>query len=150
MSSSIAVDRSPSAREFLEGRINYERASAIPYREGAFRLDRMHKLMRRLGNPQDRLRIVHVAGTKGKGSTSAMIAAVLSAAGYRTGLYTSPHLERLEERFLIDSEPCSATQLAALVDQVRPIVEQLDAAGQRLDPPEPGPTYFEITTAMVL
>jgi dihydrofolate synthase/folylpolyglutamate synthase len=150
MSPSIAADRCQSAKEFLEGRINYERASTIPYREGAFRLDRMHELMRRLGNPQDRLRIVHVAGTKGKGSTSAMIAAVLSAAGYRTGLYTSPHLERLEERFRIDGQPCSASELAALVDRVRPIVEQLDAAGQQCDPPEPGPTYFEITTAMAL
>ena len=90
--------------------------------------------MQRLGNPQDQLRIVHVAGTKGKGSTSAMIAAVLSASGYRTGLFTSPHLDRLEERFRIDGQPCSATELAALVDRVRPMVEQLDAEGSRTDP----------------
>src|SRR5262249_24524026 len=124
MRSSMVVDRCRAAREFLEGRINYERASAIPYREETFRLDRRRELMRRLGDPQDRLRIVHVAGTKGKGSTSAMIAAVLSAAGYRTGLYTSPHLDRLEERFRIDGQPCSAAELAALVDRVRPIVEE--------------------------
>src|SRR5262249_28032381 len=107
MTSSMAVDRFQTAKEFLEGRINYERASSIPYREETFRLDRMRELMRRLGNPQERQRIVHVAGTKGKGSTSAMIAAVLSAAGYRTALYTSPHLEGLDERFRIDGEPCS-------------------------------------------
>src|SRR3954471_23900892 len=93
--------RRPDAMAFLLGRIDYERALAIPYGEREFRLDRMRELLARLGNPQDALQIVHVAGTKGKGSTSAMIAAALSAAAYRTGLYTSPHLHRIEERIMI-------------------------------------------------
>ena len=71
----------------------------------------MRDLLARLGNPQEKLRIVHVAGTKGKGSTSAMIAAALSATGFRTGMFTSPHLDRLEERIMIDGQPCSPAEL---------------------------------------
>ena len=74
----------------------------------------MRALLDRLGNPQDKLHIVHVAGTKGKGSTSAMIAAMLKAAGYRTGLFTSPHLDRVEERIAIDGQPCTADEFASL------------------------------------
>ena len=141
------IDR---AMAFLLGRIDYERTMSIPYGRREFALDRMRHFLDRLVNPQNRLRIIHVAGTKGKGSTSAMIAAALSAAGYRTGLYTSPHLHRLEERFQIDGQPCTPEQLASLVDLIRPIVEQLDAEGGSQTPPEPGPTYFEITTALAL
>ena len=82
----------------------------------------MRELLSLLGNPQERLKIVHVAGTKGKGSTSAMIASVLSAAGYRTGLYTSPHIDRVEERLIIDGVPCSEEDFIALVERLRPIV----------------------------
>src|SRR5262245_53303599 len=82
------------ALDFWFGRINYEQRSPKPT---DLKLDRMRSLMALLGNPQERLRIVHVAGSKGKGSTAAMLATVLSAAGYRTGLFTSPHLERVEE-----------------------------------------------------
>ena len=141
------IDR---AMAFLLGRIDYERTMSIPYGQREFALDRMRLFLDPLGNPQNRLRIIHVAGTKGKGSTSAMIAAALTAAGYRTGLYTSPHLHRLEERFQIDGQPCTPEQLATLVDLIRPIVEQLDAEGGAQTPPEPGPTYFEITTAIAL
>src|SRR4051794_2028132 len=90
---------------FLLDRIDYERTSAIPYGQSDFKLDRMLELLDRLGNPHHRLKVVHVAGTKGKGSTAAMTAAILSAAGYRTGLYTSPHLDRIEERMAIDGTP---------------------------------------------
>lgn len=62
-------------------------------------LERMRELMHRLGNPQDSLKFIHVAGTNGKGSTSTMLASILTAAGYKTGLYTSPHLVRVNERF---------------------------------------------------
>ena len=65
----------------------------------------MRTLLARLGNPHQRLRIVHVAGSKGKGSTAAMLAAILRQAGYRTGLFTSPHLCRVEERFQVDGQP---------------------------------------------
>ena len=106
----------------------------MPCSEEALKLDRMRELLRRLGNPQDGMPIVHVAGTKGKGSTAAMIAAVLSAAGYRTGLFTSPHLDRVEERIAIDGQPCSAEDLAELVELVRPAVEAMDRERRRRQP----------------
>jgi dihydrofolate synthase/folylpolyglutamate synthase len=138
------------ALAFLHSRIDYERTLLVPYTEREFQLDRMRELLSRLSNPQHRLKIIHVAGTKGKGSTSAMIASVLFAAGYRTGLYTSPHLHRLEERFAVDSRSCSEAELANLVQLVRPVVEEMDSRARRRTPIGPGPTYFEITTAMAL
>jgi dihydrofolate synthase/folylpolyglutamate synthase len=110
----------------------------------------MRDLLRRLDNPQRGLPIVHVAGTKGKGSTSAMIAAALTAAGHRTGLFTSPHLDRMEERMAIDGRPCPPADLADLVERVAPIVEAMDREAAARGPEESGPTYFEITTAMAL
>jgi dihydrofolate synthase/folylpolyglutamate synthase len=145
-STGLAEDQ---ALEFLASRINYERAVAIPYGKRDFRLDRMRSLLARLGNPQDALRIVHVAGTKGKGSAAAMIAAVLSAAGYRTGLYSSPHLDRVEERLMVDALPCPASELAELVARVQPIVLAMDAEGPQNDASQ-RPTYFEIVTALAL
>ena len=137
-----------AALSFLYGRIDYERMSAPPYPSRNFKLDRMHRLLDLLGNPQQNLKIVHVAGTKGKGSTAAMISAIFSAAGYRAGLYTSPHLDRLEERLAVDAVPCTATELVDLVACVRPVVDEMDR--QADDGSERGPTYFEITTAMAL
>lgn len=132
---------------YLFGRINYERNATASYRTAEFRLDRMRELARRLGDPHQRLRIIHVAGTKGKGSTAAMIASVLQQAGYRTGLYTSPHLERLEERLVINGQTCSPEQLVDLIDTLAPVVTELDASVRA---PHRGPTFFEITTAMAL
>ncbi len=142
--------RHHDAIAFLLGRIDYERAMTIPYAQREFRLERMRELLVRLGNPHDRLKIVHVAGTKGKGSTSAMLASILSAAGYRTGLYTSPHLDRLEERVMVDGIPCSAAEFSNLVDRLRPIVEDMDRQFAQHVPPETGPTYFEIITAIAM
>ena len=92
------------------GRINYERTTTVPYNQRQLKLDRMRLLLVRLGQPDAGMKIVHVAGTKGKGSTSAMIAAMLTAAGYRTGVFSSPHLERIEERFAVDGLPCTADE----------------------------------------
>ena len=84
--------------------------------------------------PERKIPIVHVAGTKGKGSTSTMIAAVLSAAGYRTGLFTSPHLDRLEERIALDGVNCSSEDWWRLVERLRPVVDRMDhQAAQRVD-----------------
>ena len=137
------------ALDFLFGRIDYERAAAIAYDRREFRLDRMRELLMRLDNPQQTFPIIHIAGTKGKGSTAAMIAAMLSAAGYRTGLYSSPHLDRIEERMGIDGRPCSGEELVELVRMVRPAVDIMDGRAER---GEGGgrPTYFEVTTAMAL
>src|SRR5262249_37763917 len=129
------------ALAFWFGRINYEQRSPKP---SDLKLDRMRSLLALLGNPQDRLRIVHVAGSKGKGSTSAMLASVLREAGYRTGLFTSPHLERVEERIQVDGAPISSDELAALMEDVQAAVGILDAQA----PGRPGVTFFEVATAL--
>jgi dihydrofolate synthase/folylpolyglutamate synthase len=135
-----------AALRFLVDRIDYERTLSMPSSEEAFKLDRMRELLARLGNPQKEMRVVHVAGTKGKGSTAAMTAAVLTAAGFRTGLFTSPHLDRIEERIAIDGRCCSENDLAELLNLIRPVVEAMDQEkGSELF--SHGPTYFEIITA---
>jgi dihydrofolate synthase/folylpolyglutamate synthase len=96
------------------------------------------------------MKIIHVAGTKGKGSTSAMIAAMLSAAGYRAGVFSSPHLECIEERFNVDGKPCTADELVVLVDRLKPVVKALDEQSLKDGEPTGGPTYFELTTAIAL
>ena len=96
-------------------RANYERTKPPP---GGLKLDRMRDLLRRLGDPHDRLRTVHVAGSKGKGSTCAMLAAMLRAAGYRAGLYTSPHLLRYNERVRIDGRTAADAELVAAFERV--------------------------------
>ena len=139
-----------AALDFLTTRIDYERMSSVPYGQRDFRLDRMRLLLERLGNPQDSLPIVHVAGTKGKGSTAAMIAAILAAAGYRTGLYSSPHLDRVEERLMVDGEICPPGELARLVERIRGAVEAMDELHVLAHGGTSRPTYFEIITALAL
>lgn len=136
------------ALDFLYSRINYERVVETPYSRREYRLARMRELLARLDQPQDALRIVHVAGTKGKGSTAAMIAAILSAAGYRAGLFSSPHLNRVEERVSVCGENCTEEQFTALIERLRPVVESMDRAAAARE--AIGPTYFEITTAAAL
>ena len=107
-------------------------------------LESMGELMAELGNPQDRLRIVHVAGTNGKGSTCAMIEAGLREAGFKTGLYTSPHLIEPTERIQINGVPVSAEQFREAFEAVHAAAERLEARGVL----EHHPTYFETVTAM--
>jgi len=147
MDQSIDADGLTTALRFLYDRIDYERNAAVPARSQGLHLDRMRDLLSRLGNPHEHLKIVHVAGTKGKGSTASMIASILEQAKLRVGLYTSPHLERLEERFVINNRPCTERQLVELVDYVRPAVVALD---QQRSADDFGLTFFEITTAMAL
>ncbi|HVK19038.1 MAG TPA: bifunctional folylpolyglutamate synthase/dihydrofolate synthase, partial [Fimbriiglobus sp.] len=124
---------------FWFGRINYEVRSASPK---DLKLERMRALLRLLGDPHDRLRVVHVTGTKGKGSTCAMLAAVLQAAGYRVGLFTSPHLVHVEERIQVNGTPISREELAARMAELAPAVRELESG------PWPPPTFFEISTAL--
>jgi dihydrofolate synthase / folylpolyglutamate synthase len=138
-----------AALAYLFGRINYERADRIPPQSRGLHLQRMRDLAAQLGDPQQRFRIVHIAGTKGKGSTSAMLAAILTASGYRTGLYTSPHVECVEERMQVDGRRCSREEFTELIRQLRPEVAALDRRYATRGG-EPGPTYFEITTAAAL
>jgi dihydrofolate synthase/folylpolyglutamate synthase len=134
--------------QFLSQRIDYERVFSPTYTAREFRLARMYELMRCIEIPHIDVPVLHVAGTKGKGSTSAMAASILTAAGYRTGLFTSPHIDRIEERLSIDGQPCSSKQFADLLDRMIPAIQALDERYAACDPPEPGPTYFEIVTAM--
>ncbi len=138
-----------SALAYLFGRIDYERNRQMPFRCRQLRLDRMRRLLALLDNPQHGLPVVHIAGTKGKGSTAAMIAAVLDAAGYRTGLYTSPHLDRIEERFVVAGRACTERELTDLVASVEPAVAKMDGEGQDAGE-STSPTYFEIATAAAL
>lgn len=103
-------------------------------------LERTEALLDKLGRPQDRLKYVHIAGTNGKGSCAAMLASILKAAGYRTGLYTSPYLFRFHERMQINGEPVSDEALADLVTRIRPLAEAMDDH----------PTEFELITAAAL
>ncbi len=109
-------------------------------------LERIGFLLEALGNPQHAFRIVHVAGTNGKGSTCAMIESGLRAAGYRTGLFTSPHLVEPTERIQIAGRPVGAGQFAAAFDQVHACAEKL----LRLERIDLHPTYFESVTAMAM
>ena len=133
---------------YLYGRLDYER-QGMPRTSADLRIGRMRRILRALDDPQDSFPIIHIAGTKGKGSTAAMIAAILRASGQCTGLFTSPHLHRLEERFRVNGCDPSETDLADLIAIVRPIIDRLD----RDDPhfrEGGGATFFEITTAMGL
>ena len=103
-------------------------------------LERTEALLDKLGRPQDRLKYIHIAGTNGKGSCAAMLASILKAAGYRTGLYTSPYLFRFHERMQINGEPVSDEALADLVTRIRPLAEAMDDH----------PTEFELITAAAL
>ncbi|GEJ58033.1 bifunctional folylpolyglutamate synthase/dihydrofolate synthase [Anaeromyxobacter diazotrophicus] len=108
-------------------------------------LERMERALDALGRPDRALRVLHVAGTNGKGSTCAMAAAALQAAGHRTGLYTSPHLVRFNERIAVDGAPVDDAALARLVGEVRRACPWHEAGGEgeRL-------TYFEFATALAL
>ena len=131
------------ALEFLFNRINYERVQSSAYSAGDFKLNRMRGLLESIGNPQERIPAVHIAGTKGKGSTAVMIASILQAAGYRVGLFTSPHISKFEERMTVNGIQPSETEIVALVNELLGPVGQLDQELGGMSP-----TYFEITTAM--
>ena len=119
---------STSAHDFLMRRINYERTPKVPQRSC---LERMEQLAALLENPQDELCIVHVAGSKGKGSTATIIAQILQAAGLTVGVYTSPHLLRIEERIAINGKPCAPSTFAKLVAAILPAVKQMDEVAMR-------------------
>lgn len=106
-----------------------------------YKLDRMRALLKQLGNPQEALRCVHVAGTKGKGSTCEMVATCLEACGYTVGLYTSPHLIQLVERFRINRRSIGET---AFVEVAKTVLKAAAALDKDLGPA----TFFELTTAM--
>jgi dihydrofolate synthase / folylpolyglutamate synthase len=106
-------------------------------------LDNIRVITDALGRPQDAYPSVAVAGTNGKGSVCAMASAALSAAGYRTGCYTSPHLVRIEERFTIDGAHVTPAELEEVVEHLRVLIDRLRKGG----PLQATPTFFEVATA---
>ena len=115
-------------------------------RKESFGLHRMERLMAELGHPEQASGIIHVAGTNGKGSTAAMIESGLRAAGHSTGLYTSPHLARINERFGLDGVPVSDDDLAHAIEPVRLANERIVARQGKTW----HPTFFESVTAVAL
>ena len=131
------------AAAWLEGLINVEQRPDWPY--ARLGLEPIRVLLERLGNPHHGLSVIHVAGSKGKGSTALLAEAVLTAAGERIGTFTSPHLERWTERFRVGSREVEGPLLAAAVDRVRTEVEALrESGGGQV------PTFFDATTAAAL
>ncbi|MFL5331006.1 MAG: bifunctional folylpolyglutamate synthase/dihydrofolate synthase [Gemmataceae bacterium] len=126
------------ALTYWYSRADYERSAIKP---GDLKLDRMQELLHRLSNPHDKLRIIHIAGSKGKGSTAAMFAAVGQAAGLRCGLFTSPHLVDVSERIQINGHTISREAIAELMTEIRPHADEMERSGE-------APTFFEIGTAV--
>jgi dihydrofolate synthase/folylpolyglutamate synthase len=127
-----------NAMRFLETLTDYERLRIVRYNTQNFDLDRMRHLLKKLGNPQEHYKSVHIAGTKGKGSTCAMVANMLHANGYKVGLYTSPHLVDIRERIQINGVMISHADFSRLIRLVEPIVMRA----------KPMPTFFDVMTAV--
>ncbi len=124
------------ALSYLNSLRNYEQMTVYRYGE-VFSLEPTRELLARLGNPQSRYAALHVAGTKGKGSTCAFAASILRAAGARVGLYTSPHFLSFRERIQVNGQPIPEEALAQMVSRIRSFVS-------------PERTFFEVTTACAL
>jgi dihydrofolate synthase / folylpolyglutamate synthase len=125
-----------------------ELATPSHARAAKFDLRNITVLAERLGNPQQRYPSVHIAGTNGKGSTAAMLESILRAAGLRTGLYTSPHLERINERIRVAGADISDAEFAEAFTRLAALIEDLLALGPEASGLTAHPTYFECLTAM--
>ena len=131
------MGRYQDALDYIFSYVNYEKPSHASYNSEFYNLQRLNLLLERMGMPQKRFRSVHIAGTKGKGSTSAMIESVLRAAGFKTGLFTSPHLHSFRERIRFGGKLIPKKVLADILDELRPAIESV-----------PGVTAFEVMTAL--
>jgi dihydrofolate synthase/folylpolyglutamate synthase len=125
------------AIDYLYSFVDYSLKHSSELAKADFNLDRMRELMAALGNPQDSYPTIHVAGTKGKGSTVALCASALQASGRKVGLYSSPHLQDYVERIQVNATPATHSELVDLVEMVKPYVAKI-----------PQLTTFEITTAL--
>ena len=128
----------PRALRYLSRLSDFERMRIVRYTSQNFDLDRMRGLLRKMGDPQKRFRSVHVAGTKGKGSTCAMAAAMLQGNGYRVGLYASPHLNDVRERITVNGTPITQADFIRFVREIEPLVAKAKLT----------PTYFDVLTAI--
>lgn len=134
---SVIEDNYQQALDYLYSFVDYSLTRQLRYSPEKFNLERMREFMKLLGDPYCDYPVIHIAGTKGKGSTAAMISSILREAGYRTGLYTSPHLQEFTERIQIDGDKLKKGELVELVEKIKPQVNKIQ-----------GLTTFEITTAL--
>ena len=111
---------------------------SVYWKGGHFGLDRVLTLLEKMGNPEKKLKYVHIAGTNGKGSTASMTASILQKAGYRTGLYTSPYIYRFHERIQINGQQISDEDLVEITEYVKPLADSM----------EQSPTEFELVCAI--
>jgi dihydrofolate synthase/folylpolyglutamate synthase len=123
--------------KYIYSLTDYEKKGLAAYAPENYNLDRVRQLLSLLEDPHLGLQSVHIAGTKGKGSTAAMIESMLRAAGYRTGLYTSPHLHTFRERIRVDGDMIPEADVIRLVQDMRPLLEKVD-----------GITTFEVMTGL--
>lgn len=122
---------------YLHSLTDYEKTRVTRYTPETFDLSRVERLLEAVGNPHRSFRSVHIAGTKGKGSTAAMLESCLRSAGYRTALYTSPHLHTFRERIRVGVNKISRDEVVGLVEELRPLVERM-----------PEVTTFEVITTI--
>ena len=124
--------------------MNYEQAltyiHSICWKGSKLGLERTQELLEKLGNPEKKLKFIHIGGTNGKGSTAAMLSSILEEAGYKVGLYTSPFINRFNERMQINHQQIPDEELAQLTDQIRPLADGM----------EDSPTEFELITALAM
>jgi dihydrofolate synthase/folylpolyglutamate synthase len=125
------------AIDYLYGFINWEVERHVRNAPGVMTLERPRQVLAALGNPHRRYPVIHITGTKGKGSVGAMCVSALSASGLKAGLYSSPHLQDFRERFRVDDQLISPEEFTTLVNQLRPVIETI-----------PDITWFEVTTAL--
>ncbi|MFN0012543.1 MAG: bifunctional folylpolyglutamate synthase/dihydrofolate synthase [Phycisphaerales bacterium] len=135
------INTPETARHYLLARTDLERIAPTPATRDQYKLDRMVAILEALDNPQDSVRCIHVAGTKGKGSVCEMVAACLEASGYAVGLYTSPHLLDMRERVRINRKPVSESEFVALTKRVA-------KAAASVAPTMGEATFFELLTAI--
>ena len=128
----------PEALQYLNSFVNYEKRDRYDYNK-SFKIDRIQKIASLLGNPQDATNAIHIAGTKGKGSTSAFIYSILKAAGFKVGLYTSPHLASFRERIRINATLISEEDIVKFLGDVR---KALGGIG------DSEASFFEVYTAL--
>jgi dihydrofolate synthase/folylpolyglutamate synthase len=128
-----------SALKYLYSQTDYEQMLRVRYNRDTFSLDRMRSLLKSMGNPHESLKAIHIAGTKGKGSTAMMLSSMLRGNGYRIGLYTSPHINDIRERISINGEMIPRKELMSRIAALAPVIE-------KMSPDKP--TFFEIFTAI--
>lgn len=129
-----------NALAYLDSLTNFEKRPNFDYKK-SLKLERMFSFSHLLGNPHRGIKTIHISGTKGKGSVSSFINSILMEAGYKVGLYTSPHLFSFRERIRVNGEPISEEDVARLLEEIKPHVDAMEKEKNC-------PTYFEVSTTI--